>query len=251
MGNLLSRSRLFLNRNASAILTCLGGAGVVATSVMAVKATPKALKLLEQAEEEKGEKLTKTEAVLAAGPVYIPAIVTGATTIACIFGANVLNKRKQAALMSAYALVDNSYKEYKRQVAELYGDEAGERINEEIAKDAYEDDDVEIEDGKQLFYDLFSDRYFNATPEAVQQAEYRINRNLTMRDYAYLNEFYEELDIEPIDSGYEFGWSVGLCYEMYWQPWIDFTHKKVMLDDNLECTIIEMQQPPVVGFEDH
>ena len=49
-------ARLFAKRNASTVLTCLGGIGVVATSIMAVKAIPKALKLIEEAEREKGVK---------------------------------------------------------------------------------------------------------------------------------------------------------------------------------------------------
>lgn len=84
------------------------------TAVMAVKATPKALRLIEEAEKEKGKKLTKTETVKVAWTPYIPTVLVGASTIACIFGANVLNKRRQAALMSAYALLDSSYKEYKQ-----------------------------------------------------------------------------------------------------------------------------------------
>ena len=55
MNNLLRCSKLFVKRNASTILTSVGGVGVVATSVMAVKATPKAIALLEQAKEEKQE----------------------------------------------------------------------------------------------------------------------------------------------------------------------------------------------------
>ena len=112
MNKWLYKSKVFLKKNGSTILTVAGGVGVVATSVMAVKATPKALYLLEQAKEEKGKELTKFEVVQVAGPVYIPSIIMGISTIACIFGANALNKRQQAALMSAYALLDNSYKEY-------------------------------------------------------------------------------------------------------------------------------------------
>ena len=40
----------FWHRNASIVLTCLGGVRVVVTPVMAVKATPKALKKIETAE---------------------------------------------------------------------------------------------------------------------------------------------------------------------------------------------------------
>lgn len=48
-------NRQFWHRNAFTVSTCLGGVGVVVTSAMAVKATPKALKKIETAEQEKGE----------------------------------------------------------------------------------------------------------------------------------------------------------------------------------------------------
>ena len=251
MNHLLSHAKLFLDRNASTILTCIGGVGVVATSVMVAKATPKAMSLLEEAKKEKGDDLTKTEAFYTAAPVYIPAVIAGATTIACIFGANALNKRQQAALMSAYALLDNSYKEYKKKVGELYGEDADSRVRQEIVKDKYEENDVHVDDKKQLFFDYYSNRYFESTMEDVKNAEYHINRNLVMRDYAYLNEFYELLGLDPIDSGYKFGWSMGACMDLYWQSWIDFHHEKVVMDDGLECYILTIMQEPIPNFEDY
>ena len=90
---LIAKPNAYLKCNSATILTCLGAVGVVVTVVTAVKATPKALTLMEEAKEEKGEELTKMEVVKAAGPAYIPAVVFGAATITCIFGANVLNKQ--------------------------------------------------------------------------------------------------------------------------------------------------------------
>lgn len=253
MNKLIHRSKLFINRNASTILTCIGGVGVIATSVMTAKATPKALLLLDKAEEEKGEKLTKVEVIKVAGPAYVPTIITGVSTIACIFGANMLSKRQQAALMSAYALLDSSYKDYKKKVEELYGEDADGRINKEIVKDKYEDSDLEFEyeDDKHLFYDTFSRRYFEATKAAVQRAEYEVNRNLVMRDYCYLNEFYEEIGIDPIESGYKYGWSNGANMDRYWQSWVDFDHTFVELEDGLECCIITMSGEPILDFENY
>ena len=72
VGNLLASSKLFLKRNSSTILTIVGAAGVVATAVTAVWATPKALKLLEDAKRDKGEELTKIETVQVAAPAYVP-----------------------------------------------------------------------------------------------------------------------------------------------------------------------------------
>lgn len=252
MNNLLNRSQLFLKRNAPTILTCVGAVGVVATSVMAVKATPKALAHLEEAKEEKGEDLTKLEVVKVAGPAYIPAVVTGAATIACIFSANILNKRKQAALMSAYALLDNSYKEYKKKVTELYGEDADQHVREEIAKDKYEERDISLEDEtKQLFYDEFSDRYFESTMEDVLRAEYNVNKKLSSHGGLYLNEFYEALDIPPVDYGDHLGWSAAEVYDMCWESWVDFYHKKVKMDDGFECYIISYSVDPTFNFEDY
>ena len=249
MEKLIHRSKLFLKRNSSTILTATGAVGVVATSVMAVKTTPKAMRLLNEAKEEKGEELTRFETVRVAGPAYIPAILTGVGTIACIFGANALNKRQQAALMSAYALLDNSYKEYKAKVEELYGEDGKNRIREEIAKDKFEDAEMEVSRDEQLFYDEFSRRYFESTIEAVQKAEYDLNRDIQTQGYATLSEFYERLGIEDYDDGGMLGWSEGGNFARYWKSWVDFGHTKVELDDGLECVILTMWSEPYMEFE--
>lgn len=252
MNNLLHQSKKFLNRNGSTILTCLGGVGLIATSVMTAKATPKAMVLLEEAKEEKGEELTKFEIVKIAGPSYIPAVLVGASTLACIFGANALNKRNQASLISAYALIDSSYKEYKKKVGELYGEDANEKVVEEIAKDKFEETEITVSDGKKLFYEEFSGRYFEATTEQVLRAEYEVNRMLEM-EYGglFLNEWFELLGLERTDYGNHLGWSTWYLSEVYWHNWVEFTHRKVILDDGLECTIIEVIQEPIPDFENY
>lgn len=160
-----------IHKHSPTILTCLGAAGVIGTAVMAVKATPKALALLEQAEEEKGNELTTFEKIDVAVPVYIPSIIMGTATVACIFGANILNKQSQAALMSAYALLDNSYKEYMKKAEELYGESADPQIKEELAKENYVEGIV-ISQDEELFFDFKTLQYFNARmDEVVQKVE--------------------------------------------------------------------------------
>lgn len=243
---------MFLKRNSATILTCVGAAGVIATTVTAVKATPKALVLLEKAKEEKGEDLTKFETVKIAGPAYIPTVVLGATTLACIFGANILNQRGQASLMSAYALVDRSYKDYRKKVDELYGEEAGQQVRAGIAKDKYEENPVEVsDDDKRLYYDFYSGRYFEATPASVKTAEYEFNRKLMLDECVYLNEWYYLLDLEPLEHGLDFGWNTCSNYDMYWQTWVDFHHEKVEMEDGMECTIVSFNQEPYPDFEDY
>lgn len=251
MNKLLFKSKVFLKSNSSTILTCIGGVGVVATVVTAVKATPKAMALIEEAKEEKGADLTKVETVITAAPAYITTAVLGVSTLVCIFGANALNKQKQAALTSAYALLDNSYKEFKAKVNELYGDDAATNVRGEIAKDNYEDTDIQVIDDKQLFYDEFSNRYFESTMENVLNAELKINRMLAQDSGVFLNEFYELLGIPTIEYGDYMGWSSFALCDMYWWSWIEFKHEKVVMDDGLECTIIVMEYQPMYDPENY
>ena len=251
-------ARLFVKRNASTILTGLASIGVVTTAVMAVKATPKALQLMEKAEQEKGEKLTKWETVKTAGSSYIPSAIVGIATITCLLASNILNKRTQASLMSAYALLDQSYKEYKNKLIELYGEEQHNEIIDAIAIEKAEEIgvrgsylgtscDLSLEENDsepRTFYDEHSGRYFTATIEQVMNAEYHLNRNYILRGYSYLNEFYEFLGIEETEYGSVLGWAPN-DDGMYW---IDFNHRKVTLDDGMEIYIIEMPFEPTYDF---
>lgn len=236
--NLLNSSKLFLRRNSPTILTFLGAAGVVATSIAAAKATPKAMALLEKTKEEKGEELTKLEIVKVAGPAYIPAVAIGASTIACIFGANALNKKTQASIMSAYALLDTSYKQYKSKVKELYGENSDRNVKKEIAKDKFKDNDIHINNEKILFFDFYSLRYFESTERLVLKAENRVNELLKLYGRASLNDFYESLGMPTAYTGYELWWNVQKC------PSVEFTHDITTMDDGLECCVISMSVEP-------
>lgn len=249
MNKFIYQSKRFLEKNAPTILTAIGGAGVVATTVTAVKATPKAIDILEEAKNAKGEELTTLEIVRVAAPVYIPSILLGVSTIACIFGANALNKRQQAALMSAYALANTTFKEYKSKVQELYGEEADTKVKNEIAKDKYEKVDSPKNDGLELFFDEFSGRFFRSTLAEVQRAEYDLNRDLTMQEWATINNFYDHLKIPPVAGGDIIGWSTPMNGEMYWQTWVDFSNVKMVDDDGLEYYIVRMFQEPMPDFE--
>lgn len=243
----------FLKRNGSTILTIAGGIGVVTTSVLAAKATPKALMKLEDAKREKEEELTVIEKVKIAGPTYIPTVLMGTATLACIFGANILNKRQQAALISAYAMIDTSFKEYKQKLKEIYGEEAHNEIVNAIAVEKARDvgitagnlctntclTDSEACGEPVLFYDEWSHRYFESTIEQVIVAEYHTNRNFTLRGYLFLNEFYSFLGLDETDYGNKVGWCVE--DDLFW---IDFHHHKVTMDDGLECYIIETPWGP-------
>lgn len=148
---LLHKSGLCIRKYSPAALSCVASAGVVVTAIAAAKATPRAVALVYADSRKKHDgdpyAYTKKEAFIAAWKCYIPAVAFGASTIACIMGANALNQRQQAALTSAYALVQSSYKEYKDKLKELYGEEAHNAIVDSIAKEKCKDISISANGG--------------------------------------------------------------------------------------------------------
>lgn len=238
-----------LYRSSPTILTVVASVGVIVTTITAVRATPKAIKLLKEAELEKGENLTKVEIIRVAGPSYIPSALLGISTIVCIFGANALNQKKQASLMSAYAMLNESYKQYRKSAKIVYGEDADDKIHAEMAKDAMVSTydygyqvynmDMDSESERLLFYDLASKKYFRTTMAAVLNAQYHVNRNLAIRGDCSLNEYLSFLGVEGIDGGDDLGWDISYMAEELDCYWLDFDNYKSTLEDGLECIIID------------
>lgn len=246
---ILRQSALYLRNHSSTILTCVGAVGLVATAVLAVKATPKAMERLNEAEVEKHEDLTKTEKFLVAAPEYIPAVLTGATTIACIFGANVLNKRQQAALASAYMLLERTYKSYKDKAVELYGDDADKNIRHAVVKEKCKEIERQPHgDETLLFYEEHYGEFFERTMLQVQDAEYQLNRKFAMDGEASLNDFFELLGLNEMKIGDALGWSQECICDFYNPAWIDFEHELVTMEDGMECYIINILVSPMIDY---
>lgn len=259
MPRILKQTGYFLSKNAPVILSCVSAVGVVATAVLAVKETPKALEIIQNEQhedcDERSDIRTAIDTAASCWKCYIPAIAVGTVTIACIFGSTVLSRKQQASLIGAYSLLQGEYTRYRNKVRDIYGQEAHDDIlraatAEEsnglkpyVPNSFFQPSSLEFEDADEeirLFYDLFSRRYFKATISQVLQAEYHVNRNLALSGYGVpVNEFYHFLGISPIPGGNDICWYI--ADEVYWA---DFNHTKTVMDDGLECYIIEMVITP-------
>lgn len=239
-----------LRKTSPVILTALGIAGVIGTAVMAVRATPKALKLIKAKKDElETDELTPVELVQTTWQCYVPSALVGAGTIACIVGIGVMDKRNQAALTSAYAMLNESYKQYRQSAKKVYGEDADNKIHAEMAKDAgvasvdwgYQVYNMDMDPGSEqlLFYDLASKKHFNTTMAAVLNAQYHVNRNLAIRGDCSLNEYLLFLGLEGVSGGNEIGWDISYMVEEMGCYWLDFDNQKTTLDDGLECIVID------------
>lgn len=252
----LSKASKFLKKQSPLILSIIGAAGVVATTVMAVNATPKALATLKyeyKQEPERDAPMSNLDVVRATWKCYIPAIAVGTATIACIFGANALNKQQQATLMGAYMFLDRSYKEYKHKVAELYED-GDRKVREEIAKDKYTPsnrlpgEELPYDSETLLFYEEHYGRFFERKMIEVLDAEYQLNRKFVTEGEANLNDFFELLGLPTTKEGEELGWSLEAGAAFYSYSWIDFEHELTKMEDGMECYIINTPVAPTLGY---
>lgn len=258
----------WLKKNDSTILTCLGAGGVVATVALAIKATPKALDKIQCAQVDKGEeilhklregaleksdagyilpKLTAIETLQACWKEYLPTVAVGTGSLICIFGANVLSRRQQASLASAYAALESAYQGYRRKVCSILGPDTDAMIEKAVEQEKQDiEDDLPPWDEVQTFYLPCCGKaaFFERTMEEVVQAEYHINRNLVLRGEVTLNEFLSFLGLDAVEEGDVIGWDCYIGETQYGYRWIDFNHRHYVTDDGLTVCSIDTPFAP-------
>ena len=249
MSQLMRVAKTSISKHSPEILTGIGIAGMITTTVLAVKATPKAIRLIEEVKEEKGEDLTKTETVKTCWRAYIPAAATCIASTACLIGASSVSIRRNAMLATAYKLSETAFSEYKEKVVETIGDEkekiVREKVSEErIKKNPITKNEVIMTDyGDTQFYETLSGRYSKSDIEQIKKVVNYLNKDMLQDMFGTisLNEFYDELELERIDLGDELGWRVdkGLIE-------IDFTSK--IADNGKPCIVLDYINAPYYGF---
>ena len=209
------------------ILTGIGIAGMVTTTVMAVRATPKALDLLKKEEyyrkidRENGipeqfapEKISNIYVIKICWKCYIPVAIIGGLSIACLIGASSVNARRNAALATAYSIAETSLKEYQNKVVETIGEKKEQTVRDAIAKEKIEahpekeNEIIFVGDGETLCYDVLSGRYFKSKIDKIKKAENDLNRRMRDEMYISLNDFYYEVGLPYIKIGDDIGWNI-------------------------------------------
>lgn len=233
-----------IKKHSPEILTGIGIAGMITTTVMAVRATPKALILIEERKEEIGaEKLEAMDMVRTTWACYIPAAITGTLSVVCLIGANSVNARRNAALATAYTLSESALKDYQGKVIEMFGEKKNETVKDAMAKDKVEKNPVvtrEViitEKGNTLCYDAISGRYFKSDIEKIKKAECELNRQILDDMYVSLNDFYYEIGLDSVKLGDELGWNVDSGY-------IDLSFSSQLASDGTPCLVIDYSVAP-------
>jgi len=247
----------FLRKHGGTILAVAASVGVVATAIETGRATTKAKHLLavDEAlrtynEDEQGiveESPTKKEIVQTCWKAYVPAVILGGGTIACILGSNALNKKQIASLTAGYMALGKAYQEYRREVAEHVGAEHEKEIYKDAQSVLKEPTSDMVED-KLLCYEPISKRYFHATETALLEAFYSLNRDFALNGYASMNDLYNYLGLDYIPEGDLKGWCADYLAADWEYLWIDFSYLKQKTDDGLEVYYVEAYQEPIDDY---
>ena len=248
----MNKIKSFCNENGMNILTGLGVVGVATTAVLAAKATPKALELLQEKDEYKqeayGEPLTRFEKVLAMAPAYIPAVLTGLATVSCIVGMNRVSYTKQASLISAYTYLNSSYEEYRRKVKEVFGEEGEAKVRAELGREIELYEKYGSLHEPRLFYDEISNRYFEMSMYEMKEAEYNMNRMFNFLGALKLNEVYEFFNLGPTEYGETVGWAALRDWEVIGYSWIEATFDEITTHDGLQAFAIRFNMQPTKDY---
>lgn len=247
MKNVFKTLGATISKHSPALLTGVGIAGMLTTTILAVRATPKALKLIENKTEDKGEKLTPIETVKTAWKPYIPAAISGALSITCLIFAHRVNARRSAMLMAAYELSENALTEYKEKAIEVLGEKKEEEIRTAIDESRLKKDPVTDEkqillsgEGETLCYDALSGRYFKSSINKINSAVNDLNHNLMTEGDQCLNDYYDLINLPRIDIGDCIGWR---CLET--NNLVDTKFTSHITSDGLPCVVVSLDRPPV------
>lgn len=158
----LGKASLKLKKHSPEILAAVGTVGVVASAVMACKATTKISEILDDTNDqlntireaantpELADQYSAEDAKKDTTIVYVqtgvkfvklygPAVAVGAASLACLLGSNHILRKRNVALAAAYTAVDKSFKAYRGRVVERFGEDLDRELRYNIkAKEVQE-----------------------------------------------------------------------------------------------------------------
>lgn len=228
------------------ILLGMGIAGMLSSTVMAVKATPKAMRLIEE-EKKHNEDLSKVDILKIAWRPYIPAAISFTASAACLVGAQSVNAKRNAVLATAYKISEYTLTEYRDKVVEVIGEQKEKEIVDAVSRDRIKKDPLVTQEviitgkGDTLCYDAISGRYFKSDIDKMQKIENLLNKRMMTSMYCSLNEFYSELGLTSTDVGDELGWNIE-------EGLIDLYFSSQLSEEGQPCVVVNYMTPPKYGY---
>lgn len=243
---LIAKTSFKIKKHSPEILLATGIVASVAGTVVACKATLKVDAVIKEHKEnvekineglnneeykdiynenDAKKDLTKAYAITAGKLIklYAPAIALEAISISCLVGSHTILKKRNVALMTAYTVLENSYKKYRKNVIDKLGKDADDEFRLGIKTEEVETIDekgkkkketvTKIDDNSPSVYAKFFDElsdYYRKDPNYnllfLKKQQNWANDRLRAQGYLFLNDVYESLGIPKTPDGQFVGW---------------------------------------------
>ena len=216
LSEFVRRAQTTVVENSPKILLGIGITGMISTTVLAVKATPKALRRIDEVKNSRDDgQLSKMDVVKTTWKYYIPATVTGVVSVACLIGADSVHAKRNAALATIYKLSESAFSDYREKVIETIGEKKEKVVREHVAEEYIKRNPVNESSiiitgkGNSRCFDPLSGRRFESDIDRIKRAEIKLNKEMQQGicGSVSLNDFYDELGLEHTDIGDVLGWN--------------------------------------------
>ena len=247
--NAIKSTKNFMCKHSPEILTGVGLAGMITSTVLAVKATPKALTLIDEYKKNNNvNALTFVETTKVAWKPYIPACATGLASAMCIIGAARVNSKRNAALSAAYAISERTLLRYRDKVIETIGENKEKKIMDKLSQEDVEKNPVSksqviiTSKGNTLCRDAYSGRYFRSDIDQIRKIINEMNVRIIHDNYISLGEYYDRIGLDHIQNDDRIGWNID-------QGVIDLDISACLAENDEPCIVINFVNPPKVDFD--
>lgn len=244
------RAGLKLQKHSPEILLVTGIVGGVAATVLACKATTKLSTVLDKSKGEleqihtyvedngysdvyteqdhkKDLTIVYTKSAVDLIKLYGPSVLLGAASVGCILASHNIVHKRNIALAAAYASVDGSFKDYRKNVIERFGKELDKELKFNLKSEEREEV-VTNEDGTETVvkdtvttakvndYSDYARFFAEGQAGWEKDAEHNLyflkcqeriaNEKLQERGHLFLNEVYDLIDVPRTQAGQIMGW---------------------------------------------
>lgn len=235
---LLHRAGFVLSKNAPTILTTAGVAGFIASTVLTIRSTSKAVDALPEisanvakakamaldedfSEQDRQAALVKVylESSIKLARIYSPTLIVGSASVFCVLHGHGMMMKRQASLLAAYTALDASYKAYRRRIVETIGEEKELELYRSPKLTHPEDKTLPCEiDTGDVMPSPYARFFDEVSPNWTRNPEYNLLFLRSQQDYAndrlkahgfvFLNEVYESLGFPRSQAGQVVGWKI-------------------------------------------
>ena len=285
---MINKAKFNIVKHSPEILMGIGIAGVVTSTVLACRSTLKVKDILEDKEtninnvkevlaegredytEEDARKdktIIMTTTAIRMMKLYIPSVIIGAGSIACLLESHNVMRNRNAGLAAALAATTESFKQYRERVTAKYGDEVDKEMRYGIKKEKKEKDGKKTKedivvgcDEKELsgYARYFNESNINWTDDPqfnmmfLRQNQNWANDKLISQGYLYLNDVYDALGFPKTKAGQVVGWVYDPKNNERGDNYVDFgiydLNVRGYRDEMANDTIAEERQDFINGY---